>query len=79
MIDLNEAPAKDRWIGQLDSHLDGFEARLDDQGYAKTTVRQKIKLLAGFSAWVERQNVPLGLRGRGARPGTLRAPLATRS
>lgn len=61
MIDLNEAPAKDRWIGRLDSHLDGFEALLDGQGYAKTTVRQKIKLLAGFSAWVERRDVPLSL------------------
>lgn len=33
------------------------------KGYAKTTVQQKIKLLAGFSAWVERQDVPLSLLG----------------
>lgn len=32
MIDLNEALAKDRWIGRLASHLDGFEALLDGQG-----------------------------------------------
>lgn len=63
MIDLNEALAKDRWIGRLASHLDDFEALLDGQGYAKTTVQQKIKLLAGFSAWVERQDVPLSLLG----------------
>ncbi|WP_292231831.1 tyrosine-type recombinase/integrase [Mesorhizobium sp.] len=63
MIDLNKALAKDRWIGRLASHLDDFEALLDGQGYAKTTVQQKIKLLAGFSAWVERQDVPLSLLG----------------
>ncbi|RWE86573.1 MAG: integrase, partial [Mesorhizobium sp.] len=56
MIDLNEAPAKDRF-------LVGFEALLDGQGYAEATVRQKMKLLAGFSAWVERQDVALGLLG----------------
>lgn len=48
-----------RCCGRLASHLDGFEALLDGQGYAKTTVQQKIKLLAGFSAWVKRQDVPL--------------------
>lgn len=56
MIDLNEAPAKDRWMGRLDGHLDGFEALLNGQGNAKAIVRQKIKLLAGFSV--------LGWRGR---------------
>ncbi|TIW75615.1 MAG: hypothetical protein E5V58_00405 [Mesorhizobium sp.] len=61
MIDVNEAQANDRRIGRLDGHLDGFGTLLNGQAYAKVTVRQKMKLLAGFSAWVERQDVALGL------------------
>lgn len=69
MIDVNETPAKDRRIGRLDGHLAGFETLLKGQGYAEATVLQKMKLLTGFSAWAERQNVA---------PGSLREEHATR-
>src|SRR5271166_4260242 len=66
MTDLNDGAAtraKDLRVGRLASHLDGFETLLGGQGYVPATVRQKIDLLAGFSAWVEKHNVPLGLLG----------------
>lgn len=63
MIDLIEVSTPDRWIGPLASHRAGFEAWLGGQGYAQVTVRQKIKLLAAFSAWTASQDVPLSLLG----------------
>lgn len=63
MTALNETPVKERGTGLLDSHLEGFEALLDSQGYAKATVRQKMTLLAGFNRWMERQGVALAVLG----------------
>lgn len=66
MTDLNDGAttrAKDLRVGRLASHLDGFETLLGGQGYVPATVRQKIDLLAGFSAWVEKHDVPLGVLG----------------
>jgi integrase/recombinase XerD len=63
MIDLIEAPTQDRWIGRLGSSLEGFETLLGGQGYAQATVRQKMKLLAAFSAWMAGQDVPSSVLG----------------
>ncbi len=54
MTDLNDAattlvtPFGD---GRLAAHLNGFAARLGDQGYAPATMRQKHDLLAEFGLW----------------------------
>jgi integrase/recombinase XerD len=42
---------------RLASHLCGFETVLCTQGYAPTSVRWKMKLLADFSLWMERHDV----------------------
>ena len=55
--------ADDFRVGRLASHLDGFETLLRDQGYAQTTIRQKLDLLADFCAWVERHDVPPDVHG----------------
>jgi integrase/recombinase XerD len=62
MSDLNGdtmAAADDFHAGRLTAHLHGFEAVLCNQGYAPASIRQKIHVLADFSAWMERHDVPL--------------------
>jgi integrase/recombinase XerD len=61
--DGTTTPAKDLRVGPLASHLDGFEILLSGEGYVPATIRQKIELLAGFSAWAERNDVPLVVLG----------------
>ncbi len=56
-------PSRDLRVGPLASHLDGFEIFLGGQGYVPASVRQKIELLSGFSAWAERNDVPLVVLG----------------
>jgi site-specific recombinase XerD len=51
--------ADDGRMRRLATHLCGFETLLCTQGYAPASVRRKIDLLADFSLWVERHNVPL--------------------
>ena len=56
-------PSRDLRVGPLASHLDSFEIFLGGQGYVPASVRQKIELLSGFSAWAERNDVPLVVLG----------------
>jgi hypothetical protein len=51
-------------VGRLAAHLDGFAARLADQGYDPVTIRQKDGLLEGFSLWMEEHDVQLNALGR---------------
>lgn len=45
-------------LDRLANYLRSFEMSLHSQGYVPSTVRQKIHLLADFSAWVERHDIP---------------------
>lgn len=55
--------ADDFRVGGLAGHLDCFETLLGGQGYVPATVRQKISLLADFSTWVERHDIPPNVLG----------------
>jgi integrase/recombinase XerD len=55
------APAGNFGVGRLAAHLDGFATLLGGQGYAPATVRQKLDLLADFSAWLAEHDVPLAV------------------
>jgi len=45
--------------GPLGSHLNGFAALLTQQGYCKTTARNKVRLVADLSGWLEQRRIPL--------------------
>ena len=45
--------------GPLASYLDGFAAVLAAGGYAKTTLKDKLRLIAHLSRWLQRQGLPL--------------------
>jgi site-specific recombinase XerD len=45
--------------GPLASYLDGFAALLAAEGYAKTTLKDKLRLIAHLSRWLQRQGLPL--------------------
>lgn len=49
--------------GPLWPHLDDFAALLAEQGYCKTTARNKIRLVADLSRWLEQTQVPLNQLG----------------
>jgi len=44
----------------LASHLDEFAARLASNGYAGSTAREKIRLLADLSRWLDRRKLEVG-------------------
>ena len=44
-------------IGPLASHVDGFKGLLAREGYARFTVRQKLRLLVGLSRWLQRRKL----------------------
>ncbi len=44
-------------VGPLGNHLDGFAQRLLQAGYADSTVRDKVRLVAKLSQWLERHRL----------------------
>ena len=45
--------------GPLGSYVDGFAAQLAVQGYAEATAKEKLRLIAHLSRWLERHDLPL--------------------
>lgn len=45
--------------GPLASHLDGFAALLASEGYTKATSKDKLRLIAHLSRWLQQHNLPL--------------------
>ena len=43
--------------GRLGPHMDGFATRLSEQGYSRSSGRQKIELVADLSRWLERRHL----------------------
>ncbi|MCG7851044.1 MAG: site-specific integrase [Methanosarcinaceae archaeon] len=43
--------------GPLGSYVDSFAARLSEQGYAKFTIKYRIRLIAVLSRWMHRQRI----------------------
>ena len=43
--------------GPLGSYVDRFASRLSEQGYARSTAKNKLRLLADFSQWIHRQQL----------------------
>lgn len=47
------------YVGPLASCIDGFSARLASQGYAKSTAKEKLRLVADLSRWLHRGKLPV--------------------
>lgn len=45
--------------GPLASCFDGFAALLADEGYTKATSKDKLRLIAHLSRWLQQQNLPV--------------------
>ncbi len=45
--------------GLLEPHLDGFAQLLFQQGYSRQAARQKLRLAADLSRWLERKRLPV--------------------
>ena len=45
--------------GPLGLYVDGFTKRLATQGYAEATTKEKLRLIAHLSRWLERHDLPL--------------------
>lgn len=43
--------------GPLASHIDSFARRLQELGYARTTEREKLRVVADFSRWLQRRKL----------------------
>ena len=53
------SPTSRRWlrVGPLAGVLDGFAARLEEQGYARPSAVSKLRLVSNFSRWLEHQGL----------------------
>lgn len=82
---VSDPLAGDRWhSGPLGLHVDAFARQLQELGYASSTRRQKLGVVADFSRWLQRRELLaadvnerivakyLGRRGRRSDPATLR-------
>jgi site-specific recombinase XerD len=47
------------FCGPLASHFDGFAALLAAEGYARATLKDKLRLVAHLSRWLQQQSLPL--------------------
>lgn len=47
------------YTGPLSLHIDGLSARLASQGYAKSTAKEKLRLVADLSRWLHREKLPV--------------------
>ena len=55
---LSDLPAGKRWCpGPLAPHVDSFAKRLQELGYARSTRRQKLRVVADFSRWLQRREL----------------------
>jgi len=45
--------------GPLASYVDGFAAQLAIQGYVDSTAKEKLRLVAHLSRWLQRHDLPL--------------------
>src|SRR6266536_3701297 len=48
-----------RRSGPLEPHLEKFAGLLSEQGYCKSTARNKMRLVADLSRWLEQRRIPL--------------------
>ncbi|NIR31073.1 MAG: tyrosine-type recombinase/integrase [Gammaproteobacteria bacterium] len=46
-------------VGPLASHIDGFASLLLSQGYARSTAKEKLRLVADLSRWLHRRRLAL--------------------
>jgi len=46
-------------VGPLCSYIDTFAARLSEQGYARSTAKEQIRLVADLSRWLDRRELEL--------------------
>lgn len=82
---LSDPPAGDSWhSGALGLHVDAFARQLQKLGYASSTRREKLGVVADFSRWLQRRELLaadvdeqivgkyLRRRGRRSNPATLR-------
>lgn len=46
-------------VGPLEPHLDGYARVLAEQGYSRQLGRQKLRLVADLSRWLERKRLPV--------------------
>jgi site-specific recombinase XerD len=49
-----------RCAGPLGEYIEGFEALLGARGYARSTEKQKLRVVAGFSRWLDRGRLEIG-------------------
>ncbi|MHC4137780.1 MAG: site-specific integrase [Planctomycetota bacterium] len=55
---LSDPLATERWrVGPLAPHVDAFERRLQELGYARSTRREKLRLVAEFDRWLGRRKL----------------------
>lgn len=59
--DLGSGPSFGQRLqsGPLAPHVDAFERRLSDLGYASSTRREKLRVVADFGRWLERRGVAI--------------------
>lgn len=57
---LSDPLIQERWhSGPLGPHVDAFARQLRELGYARTTIQQKLRVVATFSRWLERRKLPV--------------------
>jgi hypothetical protein len=49
-----------RCAGPLGDYIAGFEALLGARGYARATMKEKLRVVAGFSRWLDRRRLKVG-------------------
>ncbi len=82
---LSDPLARERCrSGPLGPHVDAFARQLQEFGYASSTRREKLRVVADFSRWLQRRELLaadvdeqtvvkyVGRRGRRSNPATLR-------
>ena len=56
---FSEPVLKDLYFGPLKSFLDYFEGLLLDQGYTRTSIQEKLRVVADLRSWLHQQHVEL--------------------
>ena len=54
---FSEPVLKDLYFGPLEPFLNCFEGLLLDQGYRRTSIHEKIRVVADFRVWLHQQHV----------------------
>lgn len=56
---FSESVLKRLYVGPLKPFLNSFEALLLDRGYTRSSIKDKIRLMARFSEWIHQQRFDL--------------------